>query len=124
MRYTLSVLLALGIAIATAVPAALAENNSGRGCYKDGVVSSCTPPAPVYLRTGSTQETVQAPMSLLPGNGPAHEIHRAGSPSSPLVLRADSGFATSPSSPAPGYNTGYSNVVEPSQPLWVVQVPV
>jgi hypothetical protein len=123
MRYTLTVMLA-GIAIATAVPAALAENNSGRGCYWDGVAFSCTPPSPVYLRTGPNQETVQAPISLLPGNEPALEIHRASSPSYPLVLRADSGFAIPPTSPAPGYNPGYGNVVEPFQPLWVVQFPL
>jgi hypothetical protein len=67
LRYTLAVLLALGIGITTAVPAALAEN---------------------------------------------------------LLLPADSGFATSPPNSAPGYNTGYGNVVGPSQPLWVVQFPL
>ena len=36
---------------------------------------------------------------------------------------ADSGYATLPPSPAPGYDSGYGTGV-PSQPLWVVQFPL
>ena len=118
MRYALAALLAVGIGITAAIPAALAgDSGPGRACYKDGVAFSCTLPAPVYLGTGPS-------MDLVPGTGPVREIHRATSTSHPLLSPADSGFATSPPSPAPGYNTGYGNVVEPSQPLWVVQFPL
>ena len=117
MRYALAALLAFGIGITAAIPAALAENNSGRGCYKDGVAFNRTLPAPVYLGTGPS-------MGLVPGTGLVREIHRATSMPHPLLSPADSGFATSQPSPAPGYNTGYGNVVEPSQPLWVVQFPL
>jgi hypothetical protein len=37
---------------------------------------------------------------------------------------ADSGYATSPPSPALGYDAGYGTVVPPSQPFSVVQIPL
>jgi hypothetical protein len=117
MRYALAALLTFGIGITAAIPAALAENNSGRGCYKDGVAFNCTLPAPVYLGTGPS-------MGLVPGTGHVREIHRATSMSQPLLSPADSGFSTLPPNSPPGYTTGYGNVVEPSQPLWVVQFPL
>jgi hypothetical protein len=124
MRYALAVLLALGIGIPTAIPAALAENNPGQGCHKDGVVYSCTRPARLYLGTGSSQDKVPGPTGLVAGEGPVLEIHGAASTHQPLLSPADSGFVTSPPSLGPGYNTGYSTVEQPSQPLWVVQFPL
>ena len=55
MRYMLAALLALGIGIIAAVPAALAEGNNGAGtCYVNGVASACVPntPSPHQESTG------------------------------------------------------------------------
>ena len=46
MRYMLAALLALGIGIAAAVPAALAESNAAHTCYENGVASDCVTNAP------------------------------------------------------------------------------
>lgn len=105
MRYTFAVLLALGIASTAAIPAALTQNSPGRACYKDGVVSSCTRPAPFYL-------------------GTVLEIHQATATPWFRLSPADSDYATPSPSPGPGYNTGYGTVVQPSQPFWVVQFPL
>jgi hypothetical protein len=56
MRYSLAILLAFGIGITASTHVVVDQNGPGRACYKDGVVSSCTPPAPVYLGTGSSAE--------------------------------------------------------------------
>lgn len=37
---------------------------------------------------------------------------------------ADSAYATLPPSPALGYDAGYGTAVPPSQPSWVVQIPL
>jgi hypothetical protein len=58
------------------------------------------------------------------GQGPNLEIHQATSTSHPRRSPADSGNVTSPPSLGPGYNTGYGTVVQPTQPLWVVQFPL
>ena len=46
MRYMLAALLALGIGIASVVPAALAEGNGAATCSENGVASACVPNAP------------------------------------------------------------------------------
>lgn len=55
MRYALAMLLALGIGITAAAPAALASpglGTIGPACYRNGVAYSCVPPfAPVTLDT-------------------------------------------------------------------------
>jgi len=56
MRYSLAILLAVGIGITTSTHVVVDQNGPGRACYMDGVVSSCTPPAPVYLGIGSSAE--------------------------------------------------------------------
>jgi hypothetical protein len=48
MRYSLAILLAFEIGITTATHVVVSENGPGRACYKDGVISNCSPPAPVY----------------------------------------------------------------------------
>lgn len=124
MRYMLTMLLALGIGITTAIPMAMDQNGPGRACYKDGVVSSCTPPPPLYLGTGASFEMALAPAKLVIAEGPSLEIRQATSKPEPQMYPADSGDATSPSNPTPGFNTGYGTVVGPSRPLWVVQFPL
>ena len=67
MRYLLTSLLALGIGITAAVPAAFAANNADPACYQNGVASSCTQPAPVTLYPVSSPGTISgapAPVSV------------------------------------------------------------
>lgn len=42
----------------------------------------------------------------------------------PQLSPADFAYATLPPSPAPWYDAGYGTVVPPSQPFWVVQIPL
>ena len=56
MRYSLAILLAVGIGITTSTHVVVDQNGPGRACYMDGVVSSCAPPASVYLVVGSSAE--------------------------------------------------------------------
>jgi hypothetical protein len=70
MRYLFAALLALGIGITAAVPAALAD---GQGCYKDGVAYDCATPTPVYLGTGSDSATVAGPAAPAP-SGPYQQM--------------------------------------------------
>ena len=63
MRYVLAALLALGIGVMGAVPAALAD---GEGCYSNGVAHDCVPPSPAYMGTGSDSTTVAGPATPAP----------------------------------------------------------
>ncbi|GEM_PF-6727392 len=72
MRYALGMLLALGIGVTTAVPAALAQSPAP-GCYRDGVAVNCVQPAPVILQpntsnSGSLAGETVAPISQQQGN--------------------------------------------------------
>jgi hypothetical protein len=53
MRYALAVLLALGIGVTAAVPAALAQAPA-TDCYRDGVAFSCVQPTPVTLQPSTS----------------------------------------------------------------------
>jgi hypothetical protein len=54
MQYMLAALLAVGIGIVAAVPAALAEGNAAHTCYGNGVASACVPntPSPPQQNSG------------------------------------------------------------------------
>jgi hypothetical protein len=116
MRYMPAVLLALGIGITTAIPTAL-DSGPGHACYKDGVVSSCTPPPPLYLGTGARLDTAVASAKLVIDEGPTPEIRRTAGKLEPQMSPADSDYPTSPSNPTPGFNSGYGTVVSPPRPL-------
>jgi hypothetical protein len=60
MRYALAIL-ALVAAVTAAAPYAMAGENGGRGCYHNGVVSSCVQPAPLYLGTGASSGILAEP---------------------------------------------------------------
>jgi hypothetical protein len=124
MRYLLAALLVLGVGITTAIPTALDNNGPGRACYKDGVVSSCTPPPPLYLGTGASFEMALAPTKVVIDEVPSLEIRQAISKPEPQMYPADSNYATSPSNPTPGFDTGYGPGVGPSRPFWVVEFPL
>lgn len=60
MRYMLATLLAVGLSLTPAAPAALAQS-PGQGCYDNGVAHSCTSPAPLNMDAGSGPGTVAGP---------------------------------------------------------------
>lgn len=63
MRY-FAAMLALGIGIASWVPAVHAgENNGGDVCYMNGAAQSCVQPAQLTLNTGTDAGTVAGPMT-------------------------------------------------------------
>jgi hypothetical protein len=69
MQYVIAALLALGIGVMGAVPAALAD---GEGCYSNGVAHDCVPPSPVNLGTGSESTALAGSTTSAP-SGPYQE---------------------------------------------------
>jgi hypothetical protein len=53
--------LVLGIGLTTAIPAVSAQNTPGCACHKDGVLSNCTLPEPLYLGNRLRAELSQSP---------------------------------------------------------------
>ncbi len=72
MRYVLAMAMALGMAIASMVPAAHAGNNVDPAIYRDGQVV-LQPAVPVYMGTGSDAATVAGSTSEL--SGPYQQEH-------------------------------------------------
>jgi len=51
----------VGTGLTMAIPAASSQNTPGRECHKDGVLSNCSLPEPLYLGNRLRAEMSQSP---------------------------------------------------------------